>query len=239
MLLSSDVITNVVAISATVSLAYSYRYDIARKGLLGWSYLKEACQRKPFCASTLNQVDKQNVTDTVRLFHHVERVTFGYDENSKPLSNEQEHSLRTAIVNWRAYPLDGISQHISLYDILHNEYTLYQSDTNFPTSITIVYDTLLMDLTDSTIIVSTEEKNDVILKKHVSNHLIWPYYCNKSLDESTGSTCVQNVNAENEIKDQVSSPAPPSSSNPNQITSQVPSFSNITVDADRLKKTSE
>lgn len=197
--LSTDVITNVVAVCTTVSLAYTYRYDIARKGLWGLSYLKEAFQKKPFCIPILNQVKDKSANhkreDTIRLFSHVDRVMFDYDENTEPLSDAQEESLRIAIINWRAYPLDGISQHISLYDILYNEYINSESETRFPTSITIVYDVLLMDLTDSNMIVSMQDKNDVVLKKHVSNHLVWPCTWNKPMDDTNEACCVQSVEA--------------------------------------------
>lgn len=199
-LLSTDVITNVVAIGTTVSLAYRYRHDIARKGLWGLSYLKEALQKKPFYVSTLNQVmdksENHQRGDMIRLFSHVDRVMFDYDENAEPLSDAQENSLRNAIINWRAYPLDGISQHISLYNVIYKEYTKYESETRFPTSITVVYDVLLMDLTGSIMIVSTQEKNDVVLKKHVSNHLVWPCTLNIPLDEST-DTAAQSCITEN------------------------------------------
>ena len=187
-LLSTDVLTNVVAVGTTVSLAYTYRYDIMRNGLLGLSYVKEALQKTPFCVSVLNQVKQKSVNqqheEAIRLFPHVDKIVFEYDEHADPLSESQEESLRVAILNWRAYPLDGISQHISLYDVLYKEYTKYESEARFPTSITIVYDSLLMDLTDSSMIVTTHDKNDVVLKKHVSNHLVWPINWNKPLDES-------------------------------------------------------
>lgn len=201
-LLSTDVITNVVAVGTTVSLVYTYRYDIMRKGLLGLSYVKEALQKKPFCVSALNQVEDNSTNpqyeDAIRLFSHVDKILFEYDEHTNPLSESQEASLRVAILNWRAYPLNGISQHISLYDVLYKEYTKYESEARFPTSITIVYDTLLMDLTESNIIVTAHDKNDVVLKKHVSNHLVWPMNWNKPLDETKEASPAQGMTTENQ-----------------------------------------
>ena len=180
-LLSPDTLSTLVAASATVSLAYSYRYSIVRQGLYGYSYLKQQFRTDPFVAPVLNDEAPSaaaSCTQT-RLFPHVERIDLVYadcDETTR-LTDAQEESLRRAITQWRAVPLDGISQHLSLYEVLRNAFRVYwETVAVFPTAIHVVCDTMLMELTDTPCLVSMSDNDGtrVVLTQGTTNHLVWP-----------------------------------------------------------------
>lgn len=185
-LLSTDVAPIFLAASATASVAYSYRYSLARYGLLGYSYMKQALHTKPLEVPVLNSEPCVSGTDTdtdvtVRLFPHIEAVEFTYDEATtteiRP-TEAQEEALRTAIHQWRARPVDNVCQHVSLYDALQAACARHPmwATSAFPVTIQITCDMLLMELTHTSPVVQMSEDDGTIvcLARGQTNTLCWP-----------------------------------------------------------------
>ena len=193
-LYTADTFSALLAVSATASVAYSYRYSIVRQGLLGYSYLKRAFGKGPFRAPLLNaetlandrtpapvcagENDKTAEAQDIgiRLFPHVEQVICHYNEDTPPLPEAQEEALRLAVVQWRAVPIDGICQHISLYDTLRAAFCQHWQTEAFPASVTVTCDTMLMELTHAMPIVtmSADDGTTVRLAPKCTNQLLWP-----------------------------------------------------------------
>lgn len=178
--LSADVGPVLLAASATASVAYSYRYSLARYGLLGYSYVKEALEPCPLEAPVLNAADPASEPGaTVRLFPHVESIDFEYDEGTtaRPTA-AQEAALREAIQQWRARPVDNVCQHVSLYEALQGACKAHSTwaATALPSSIRITCDTLLMELTHTPAVVEMSDADGTVvcLARGRTNALRWP-----------------------------------------------------------------
>lgn len=179
--LSTDVAPALLAASATASVAYSYRYSLARYGLLGYSYVKEALEPRPLVAPVLNAADSASEPGaTVRLFPHVESIDFVYEDASttnRP-TVAQEAALREAIQQWRARPVDNVCQHVSLYEVLQEACAAHSAwaATALPSSIRITCDTLLMELTHTPAVVEMSDADGTVvcLARGRTNALRWP-----------------------------------------------------------------
>ena len=180
-LLSTDVAPALLAASATASVAYSYRYSLARYGPLGYSYVKEAPEPRPLVAPVLNAADSASEPGaTVRLFPHVESIDFVYEDASttnRP-TVAQEAALREAIQQWRARPVDNVCQHVSLYEALQEACAAHSAwaATALPSSIRITCDTLLMELTHTPAVVEMSDADGTVvsLARGRTNALRWP-----------------------------------------------------------------
>lgn len=185
-LLTTEMAPVVLAASATLSVAYSYRFTLARYGLLGYSYVKDALASRALVMPVLNAEAQSVVADGVntnvdaliRVFPHVEHINCLYASDTR-LSAQDEEALCTAIRQWRAVPLDNVCQHLCLYDALLMacaRVPIWRKKT-LPKTIVITYDTLLMELTHIRPLVEPTEKNMetvVCLERGVSNALKWP-----------------------------------------------------------------
>jgi hypothetical protein len=179
--LSTDVAPALLAASATASVAYSYRYSLARYGLLGYSYVKEALEPRPLVAPVLNAADSASEPGaTVRLFPHIESIVFVYEDATtanRPTA-VQEAALREAIQQWRARPVDNVCQHVSLYEALQEACAAHSTwaTTALPSSIRITCDTLLMELTHTPAVVEMSDADGTVvcLARGRTNALRWP-----------------------------------------------------------------
>ena len=178
--LSTDVAPALLAASATASFAYSYRYSLARYGLLGYSYVKEALEPHPLEAPVLNAADSASEQGaTIRLFPHIESIDFMYDdETTVRLTVAQEAALRGAIQQWRVQPVDNVCQHVSLYEALQSACAAHSkwAKTALPSSIQITCDTLLMELTHTPAVVEMSDTDGTVvcLARGKINVLRWP-----------------------------------------------------------------
>ena len=178
--LSTDVAPALLAASATASVAYSYRYSLARYGLLGYSYVKEALESRPLEAPVLNAGDSaSDQVSTVRLFPHIESIDFVYDATTTNRPTvAQEAALREAIQQWRARPVDNVCQHVSLYEALQAACAAHSTwaATALPSSIRITCDTLLMELTHTPAVVEMSDADGTVvcLARGRTNALHWP-----------------------------------------------------------------
>ena len=185
-LLTTDMAPVVLATSATVSMAYSYRGTLARYGLLGYSYVKDALASRTLDMPVLNTEAQSGMTDgantnaeaLVRVFPHVDHIECLYASDAR-LSQQDEEALCAAIRQWRAVPLDHVCQHLCLYDALSvacARVPVWRNKT-IPKTIVITYDTMLMELTHTRPLVEPTEESIatvVCLESGVSNALKWP-----------------------------------------------------------------
>ena len=179
-IISADFAPMLLAASATASVAYSYRNSIARYSLWGYSYVKQALVPDPLEVPVLNVSPTSEKLDhtIIRLFPHIESIDFVYNDTTTIRPTEaQETALREAIREWRAWPIDDVCQHVSLYEILHAACAVHSkwATTTFPSCSRIKCDTLLIELTRAPLVVEMNDADGTVvcLVRDKMNALNW------------------------------------------------------------------
>ena len=200
-----DWLSTILITGTSLSVAYAYKSDIVKKGLIGIAYLDKYITTQPFempiinaCSDVKDEIIKNQC---ISLFPHIEAVHFATPrtEYEDELTTQQCESLKMSLYAWNILPLDkGVQQHICLYNLLKDEFCSFWKTSTFPPEIKITCNKTLIDLTQTQFFVtcdksSTDEILEIRLQPDTENIICWPSHA-KSTSENMDSQTITETN---------------------------------------------